>query len=60
MLLTYEQMKHLKTNSDETFTAKIEKMSDKEKNDLKDVDDMCYELYGHHLIKNYKDLHTDK
>lgn len=57
MILTYEQMKYLEVDGEETyrFTGKREATKE-EKEQLREIDESFLELNGRHLITNYSDL----
>lgn len=58
MLLTYEQCKYLKItkNGQFEFINNDNKATKLEKEELIDLDDLCLEIEGEHLIINYEDL----
>lgn len=56
MLLTYEQCKHLKITKNGQFEFVDNKATKSEKEELIDLDDLCFEIEGQHLIINYEDL----
>lgn len=57
MLLTYEQMKYLEPDGEDTykFIGKDE-ATDEEKEKLVELDESFVDLYGKHMVTNYKDL----
>lgn len=56
MLLTMEQSKYLEADGDVFRFVGQGKTSKKEKQDLKDFDESCTDLYGRHMITNYTEL----
>ncbi len=56
MLLTMEQSKYLEADGDVFRFVGQGKASKKEKQDLKDFDESCIDIYGRHMITNYTEL----
>ena len=57
MLLTMEQMKYLEPDGDDTYKFKGDgNASKEERQKLIELDESCVDLYGKHMITNYKDL----
>ena len=57
MLPTYEQMKYLKPDGDDTY--KFVRTSDTTTSDIakaKEMDESYFDVYGFHVITNYKEL----
>ena len=57
MLLTMEQLKYLESDSEDTykFIGHSEANND-ERQKLKELDESYVDLYGKHMITNYKEL----
>lgn len=55
MLLSFDQMKMLQAESDEAFKAK-EDLTQEQRKELRELDEWYFEMYGKHLITNYKEL----
>lgn len=56
MLLTMEQSKYLESDGD-AFRFTGQNIANKrEKQDLKDFDESCVDIYGKHMITNYTEL----
>ena len=57
MILTNEQMKHLEVDGNETYRfTGHESATAEERQELKELDESSVDLYGFHMITNYKDL----
>ena len=57
MILTMEQMKHLKADGAETYKfIGQDTATEEEKQELLELDESCVELYGTHMITNYEEL----
>ena len=57
MILTMEQMKYLEANGKETYKfTGHESATAEERQELKELDESAVDLYGFHMITNYKDL----
>lgn len=57
MILTMEQMKHLETDGDDTYKFIDDgNTSKEERQKLIELDESYFDLYGKHMIENYKDL----
>lgn len=57
MILTNEQMKYLEADGKETYKfVGHDVATEKERQELKELDESAVELYGFHMITNYKDL----
>lgn len=55
MLLTVEEMKLMKPIGNDLFEAKDD-LTPEQKKELKELDEWHFDMYGKHLITNYKDL----
>lgn len=57
MILTMEQMKYLEADGKETYKfTGHESATAEERQELKELDESAVDLYGFHMITNYKDL----
>ena len=57
MLLTYEQMKHLEADGEESFRfVDNGEVSNEEKAELIELDADYFEIYQEHIITNIEDL----
>lgn len=57
MLLSIEQCKYLETDGDEQYRfVGNGKATEQEKEQLKELDESYLDVYGFHMITNYKDL----
>lgn len=56
MLLDTKKMKYLSQIDEKTFEAKINEMSSKEREELKNFDELWKLSKGYHVIVNHKEL----
>lgn len=57
MILTMEQMKYLEPDGKETYRFNDDgKATKEEKQKLIELDESYVDLYGYHMITNYKEL----
>ena len=56
MLLTFEQMKHLEPDGEDTYIFKWKGVATEEIQELLELDESYVDLYGKHMITNYEDL----
>ena len=57
MLLTMKQMKYLEPDGEDTYKfVGTDKATEEERQELKELDSSYIDLYGKHMITNYKEL----
>lgn len=58
IIFTYEQLKYLMPDGEETYRfVPNENISQKDIEELLNIDEDCVTFQGFHLITNYKELH---